>query len=246
MTTRPDREDEMLTVAHDLDLADRILSGALQPPDLDAPYRRVAELVEAARATTAHQIAPGDASSIAAITALIREGSAPVLPATRRARLGRRAGAAVVVAVVLGSAGAAAAATDHLPSAVQSFVSNAASHVGIDVPSPDDDAASTDGGSSVDTTNGPPTSQPGASAGADGVDQRPDCAGNPSSTTPGCGAENQSSNATEHSDEAPPTTVHENPGNPDPGTPPTTVHSDSSSGVGTEQSHAPNSNAQAN
>ncbi|MEY2570568.1 MAG: hypothetical protein QOE63_918 [Acidimicrobiaceae bacterium] len=237
MTTDPDREDEMLTLPRDLDLADSILDGDPLTADAPAHYQRVVELVQAARQTPAQVETVGDISVIAVITATVREPSATPKQSPRRSRAASRVGVLLVGAIVLGGTGAAAAATNHLPDAVQSFVSSTAGHLGIDVPSPDDDRNETT--PAVDA--GPPASQPGASAGSGGNDQRPDCAGNPSSDAPGCavGQEDQSTSSGNGTPGGPPSTKHDNNGNPDPGPTSTTERANNSGGVGSDQAHDP-------
>jgi hypothetical protein len=248
VTTDPDREDEMLTTADDLHLADSIFAG--DPLD-EAPtrYQPVVDLVRKAQQTPPHHDAPGDAATIAAIIAAVRQrAAAGPERAPRRSRVASRAAVALVATVVFAGAGAAAAATNHLPAAVQSFVSSTAGHLGIDVPTPDDGTVTptTDAGHPPsDTTTGPPTSQPGASAGASGNDQRPDCAGNPSSDTPGCavGQPDPTSSKGNDTPGGPPSTKHDNNGNPDPGVPPTTLHLDNSGGVSSDHVHEPKSSS---
>ncbi len=188
-----ERDDEMLLSRDDLVIADDLLEGRLSPADVPAGYERVAELVAAALTPPPPRSAMEIAHASVWLGKLVRavqRGGIAVTPARVR-RTARSAVAAA--AVVFALTGTAAAASNNLPDAVQSFVAEAVSHVGISLPSPDDDVAPTvhahDGNAGSEQShspNGPPSSQPGASAGNGGDDQRPACAGDPTAEDPGC------------------------------------------------------------
>jgi len=178
MSLPPDRIDDMIETVRDIEISDRLLSGDISLDELPDGYSRLVELVAAARAEAtpaelAHEAAV--VAAIAAATTATAIGQSPL----GRSRAVRLLGAkAAIVATLALTATGAAAATNHLPGPAQSAISNVASAFGIDISS-GDDAPTTD--TSTNSDAGKPTSQPGASAGEDGNDSRPDCAGNPSS-----------------------------------------------------------------
>ena len=120
--------------------AERLVAGRLDPDDTPPGYRRVASLLGTAG------MAPGprgtaEATDIAAMAAAIREvnTTTPNSPRRKTPMLPHIAVAkalAVLTAFAL-PATAAAAATGHLPSAVQEKVANAVDHVGFNIPGGD-------------------------------------------------------------------------------------------------------------
>ena len=135
MTEKADLPDEMIPLLHD-DQVEAILTGEANgsvPPE----YMRVAELVRGGRefpadATQSEQMM--EAALVAAIAAAVQ---APSPPRVRRNGRRTRSAAVVAFAAVTLSATGAAAATDHLPAPIQSALSNAASHVGVHLPTGD-------------------------------------------------------------------------------------------------------------
>lgn len=141
MTERPDLPGEMTHLLDD-DTVNAILTGEAHG-SVPAEFARVAELARAARVNAggaAPAVSEQETEFIASIAAAVRRGSAwnstKVVPLARRRRRGTAAGLAVFAAVTL-SAGAAAAATNHLPPTLQDALSNAASHVGVHLPTAD-------------------------------------------------------------------------------------------------------------
>ena len=189
MTASFERDDEMLVTRDELRIAEELLDGRIPPWWVPPGYEQVAELLSVATmplpSTDASEVARASQRIAAEVRATERTRVSAPLRATRRAARS----AVVAAAVVIGISGTAAAAGNHLPDPLQSFLSSAASHVGISLPSPDDDAPPADahhGTSDAQSPHGPPSSQPGKSAGDAGVDQRPACAGDPAADPAGC------------------------------------------------------------
>lgn len=141
--THPDDLDGVSEHPLPEELVERLLTGASPGAGVDEPTVAVAQVLQAARqAPSATEWAEADAAAAAFAARM-----AGVMPTTvisldthRRRRAGRVSArvAAGVAALTLFSAGAAAAATGHLPDPVQRTVAQAVSHVGVDLPSPDD------------------------------------------------------------------------------------------------------------
>ncbi len=121
----------------DDDSASRMLQGAVHPDDAPPGYASVAGLL-----AHAAQLPPLDedagAATISAMVELIRAGAAAPAPARsrRKSTIGKIfAGKALVaMATVALTATGAAAATGSLPAPVQDAVSEAVSHVGVNLP----------------------------------------------------------------------------------------------------------------
>lgn len=138
MTEETDLPHEMIRLLDD-DLMEAILTGN-GDGSVPAEYVGVAELARAARTTAdtgvdltaAERIR--EAELVAAIASAVRAPSPS--RARRHVRRTRTAVVAAFAAVTLSATGAAAA-TDHLPHPIQSALSNAASHVGVHLPTGD-------------------------------------------------------------------------------------------------------------
>lgn len=120
----------------DDDSATRLLQGAVHPDDAPPGYGAVADLLAAAVSVPAIDEDAG-ADTISAMVAAIQASPAPQISG-RRTMIGKLlAGKALVAVAVLGlGATGAAAATGALPDTVQGVVSDAVSHVGVDIPHP--------------------------------------------------------------------------------------------------------------
>jgi hypothetical protein len=120
----------------DDDSATRLLQGAVHPDDAPPGYASVADLLATAASLPAVDEGAG-APTISAMVEAIR-ASAPVLETPRRkSMLGKLlAGKALVAVGLVLTAGGAAAATGTLPDQAQAAVSDAASHVGVNIPHP--------------------------------------------------------------------------------------------------------------
>lgn len=120
----------------DDDSASRMLQGLVHPDDAPPGYGPVAGLL--AGAAQSPPLAEGDGTAtICAMVEVIRAGAAPTPQSSRRrSMLGKLfAGKALVaMAAVALTATGAAAATGSLPAQVQDVVSDAVSHVGVDLP----------------------------------------------------------------------------------------------------------------
>jgi hypothetical protein len=122
----------------DQDSATRLLQGTVHPDDAPPGYAPVADLL----ATAASVPAVDEEAGLATITAMVEaiRASAPI-PDTprRRSMIGKllagKAALAAVAFVGLTATGAAAA-SGSLPDPVQGVVSDAVSHVGVDIPHP--------------------------------------------------------------------------------------------------------------
>lgn len=147
------------------ELVERLLTGASPGAGVDEPTVAVAQVLHAARqAPTAAELAEADAAAATFVARMAGVTSTVIsLDDHRRRRAGRVSArvAAGVAALTLFSAGAAAAATGNLPDPVQRTVAQAVSHVGVDLPTPDDQ-----GGERADGTDddGPSTSTAGSSS----------------------------------------------------------------------------------
>ena len=138
--------------------AERLLSGRLDPDDAPPRYAGVARAAAEAAATAP---VTADDALVAAMAQEVR--AAPREPATGRKPMLTAVSAkvaAIVAAVTLGTAGVAAAAvTGNLPGPVQTGVSGAASHIGLDLPGSttkshtDDVKGTLDVGTSTSTTS---------------------------------------------------------------------------------------------
>jgi hypothetical protein len=162
------------------DHAERLLAGHAGAGD-DDELADMANLFAALRAPSQASELAGTDDLVALIATAVRNGGIEAAQPPRRKPVLARiitAKVAAVSAVVLFSAGAAAAATGHLPDPLQRTVSNTFSHVGLELPSPADEPAtnSTDPASTStstmtsdesDTTTTPTT---GANAAAVGPD----------------------------------------------------------------------------
>lgn len=121
----------------DQSTTDRLLAGRMGTEDAPPTYRRTAGLLQAAATPV-----PGEgieSDTIAAMLAAVRdEAAAAETLSPRRSTMpskrvvGRTV--AVALAAVTLSAGAAGAATGHLPDPIQDTVSKAAEHAGLDLP----------------------------------------------------------------------------------------------------------------
>lgn len=184
MTRERDGEDEMIASLLDIELDERLLDHGAAPVGAPDGYQRLAVLVRETRWQAAATHREPDERVVVAIALAVR--AAEPVP-TRRRVVSLGTVAAAIAALIALSGTAAAAATNHLPEPAQAAVSRIASAVGIDVPTPDDDAppSSDRGHDDPASAPGPPASQPGTSA-TGSQDSRPECAGNPSSDQPGC------------------------------------------------------------
>jgi hypothetical protein len=133
----------MATHRHPLDsaTAERLAAGRLDPDDAPPGYRRVASLLQTAGTAPSGSVS-ADGTAAGALAAAIRSELAANPPRTsRRPRMLSKltVGKALVAALSAAtlSAGAAGAATGHLPDAVQDKVANAVEHVGVNLPHSD-------------------------------------------------------------------------------------------------------------
>jgi hypothetical protein len=116
--------------------AERLVAGRVGADDAPPGYRRVATLLGDAGSGFPEPAGPAEAGTISAMVAAIQAEPAPQV-ASRRSGMLRKVLAAktvAIVSVVALSASGAAAATGHLPDAVQDKVAKAAKHVGVNLP----------------------------------------------------------------------------------------------------------------
>ncbi|MGD9705866.1 MAG: hypothetical protein AB7Q42_16450 [Acidimicrobiia bacterium] len=138
-----DDPDDVLHHLVSAELAERLLDGTIASDDVPHRVTDVAELFDALRAPVSADERADAARAATVFAGRVRAGTATSPDTTRTPmqphahRLRAKAVAAIAAAVVL-SAGTAAAATGSLPDAAQSGISNALSHVGIEIPHPDD------------------------------------------------------------------------------------------------------------
>jgi len=145
MTDERDLDDEMKRFGLDDLTADRLLSGQVAPADALPGYGLIAEAVQ----TAAQAAGPGPATdtaretaTVAAVVEALRSHSPVHLEVRRRSMLGKflTAKAAAIAAVAVLGVTAAAAATNALPDPAQKAISDAGSHVGLSIPTPNSHA----------------------------------------------------------------------------------------------------------
>ena len=123
----------------DEDSASRLLQGLVHPDDAPPGYSAVAGLLNAAARLP---LGPVDedaaASTVSAMVEMIQDAAPAPQLSRRKAMLGKLlAGKALAAVAVVGlSATGAAAAAGSLPDQAQAVVSDAADHVGLNVPHP--------------------------------------------------------------------------------------------------------------
>jgi hypothetical protein len=117
--------------------ADRLAGGSIDPADAPPGFVQVAEVLAELRSAPFAASDP-DPALLGAMVRAIHDSPRP----TRTLRMSRfrtTKVATIAAAVVLSTAGVAAAATGTLPDPAQDAVSDAASHVGVDLPAAHDD-----------------------------------------------------------------------------------------------------------
>jgi hypothetical protein len=123
----------------DEDTAARLLQGSVHPDDAPPGFGAVADLLSSAAKVTA---APVDenvaAATVSAMVEVIRDATPAPETSRRKTMLGKLlAGKAVAAVAVIGlTATGAAAASGSLPDQAQAVVSDAAGHVGVNIPHP--------------------------------------------------------------------------------------------------------------
>lgn len=123
---------------HPLDEASatRLLQGAVHPDDAPPGYASVADLLATAASLPAVDEDTGAPTISAMVEAIRASAPAPETP-RRKTMLGKILAGKALVAVGLAlTAGGAAAATGTLPDQAQAVVSDAVSHVGVNLPHP--------------------------------------------------------------------------------------------------------------
>lgn len=148
----------------DHDTASRLLSGTVHPDDAPPAFVGVAGLLHAAATLPAEVDAQAVATTVSAMVEAIR-AEAPV-PIGRKRMIGKlvTAKVAAAAATVALATGGAAAATGSLPDSIQDAVANAASHVGLELPSSATEHANVGGQS--DDPHGKPADTPARPADA--------------------------------------------------------------------------------
>ena len=123
----------------DEDSASRLLQGLVHPDDAPPGYGAVAGLLNSAAQLPLGTVEEDTAAiTVSAMVEVIRDATPAPEISRRKTMLGKLlAGKALAAVAVLGlTATGAAAATGSLPDPAQSVVSDAVSHVGIDIPHP--------------------------------------------------------------------------------------------------------------
>ena len=141
----------------DPETARRLLDGHVAPDDAPPGFSGVAALFDAARGFTSAPGSVDEASTVAAMQAVVLErlDSPTIDPRRRNVRTKVLAAkTAAATTVVLLGAGTAAAATGSLPGAAQSTASDMLSKIGVSVPGNNNDHANTRGQSPDSGTTG--------------------------------------------------------------------------------------------
>jgi hypothetical protein len=137
---KPSIAREMRANHHNIDddSASRLLQGLVHPDDAPPGYGAVADLLNSAAQTPMVPVEEDvAAATVSAMVEVIRDAPAPEI-SRRKNMLGKiLAGKALAAIAIVGlTASGAAAATGTLPDQAQSVVSDAASHVGLNIPHP--------------------------------------------------------------------------------------------------------------
>jgi hypothetical protein len=135
MSSWGDMDNQVHSVALDLDTADRLLAGTVAPEDAPPGYAGVARLLDAVWSETPAEPADEDAivAKLAAVVrATPRSASSPIRRRAKRRISRPRVAAALVAAGLVCFAGLASAG--RLPGPVQDIVSATFDRVGISVP----------------------------------------------------------------------------------------------------------------
>jgi hypothetical protein len=131
----------------DPETATRLLSGSVHPDDAPPGFAGVAALLNAAASLAAGPDKAAAAPTVAAMVEAIRAQEPVSLRPSRRRMAARVLSVKVAAAVstLALATGGAAAATGSLPDSIQEAVAEAVSHVGIDLPSADNEHANVGG-----------------------------------------------------------------------------------------------------
>jgi hypothetical protein len=116
--------------------ADAIVGGNADPDALAPPLQNIALLCEVARSPAVPEELENETVVAAAFAEIARAQATMDLEPLRHRRRKRRAAKAVAALALVAFTGTAAAATNQLPDAVQTVVSDAGSHVGVHLPKP--------------------------------------------------------------------------------------------------------------
>jgi hypothetical protein len=123
--------------------ADAILSGRTDRQTIAPELQRIVELLDVVRSPAVPQELDGEDAMVAAVLEAMGATEKRVdVDAQRRRRAKRRMAKGVVAFALVALTGTAAAATNHLPEAIQTAVSDATSHVGVHLPKPKHDSQS--------------------------------------------------------------------------------------------------------
>jgi hypothetical protein len=117
--------------------ADRLAGGELAPADSPPGYHRVAEVLTGARSGFA--ATEVDPALLREMVRAVESSPEPLRNPSIMSKLRTTKVATIAAAVVISTTGAAAAATGNLPGPAQDAVSDAVSHVGLDLPASGDD-----------------------------------------------------------------------------------------------------------
>jgi hypothetical protein len=138
MTGGRDLDHEMKRFGLDDQTVDRLLSGQVAPQDAPPGYQLIADAIRKAAGSSPAPGAARETATVAAVVEALRSNSQARQLVRRRSMLAQLLSAkvAAIAAVTVLGATAAAAATNTLPDAAQTVVSDAVSHVGVSVPKP--------------------------------------------------------------------------------------------------------------
>ena len=148
----------------DEDSATRLLQGHVHPDDAPPGYSAVADLLHSAAQVSSSPIDEEAAAiTVSAMVEVIRDATPAPETSRRKTMLGKLlAGKALAAVAVVGlTATGAAAGTGVLPDPAQNVVSEAVSHVGIDIPRGKSAAHRKDGEHRKDKNNKPADETPG-------------------------------------------------------------------------------------
>ncbi|MEY2420984.1 MAG: hypothetical protein QOI95_1051 [Acidimicrobiaceae bacterium] len=160
MTEESDLSIDMIDHLLDEYMADAIVGGWVDRETVAPELQRIVQLADVARSPALPEELADEDGVVDAFLEVMGAAQERVdVECQRRRRLQRRAAKAVAAMALVALTGTAAAATNHLPDAVQAVVSDAGSHVGLHLPKPNHEAKSDTKSSGTGTDSAPSQGQ---------------------------------------------------------------------------------------